>query len=264
MATILLGRGKLFMRAIVTAAAGGIGKQIAVRLAERGDRVFASDIDGDALDKFSSDISLAGHQQADVSDETAANGMIDQAIETLGGVDLLINTAGIAGPTGVIEDLSLADWRACLAVTLDGSFLCCRRVAPLMKAQGSGLIVNFSSTAGMFGYPNRSPYATAKWGVIGLTKSLAMELGPAGVRVNAICPGSVSGDRMDAVIANEAEVRGRTAAEIEEMYASSTSLRTFVSADDIANMVLFLASPAGAKISGQALPVDGHTEFLTG
>lgn len=252
------------MQVIITAAASGIGKQIAIRLIERGDQVFASDIDGDALESFAKETTLAGHQQADVSDETAADRMLDSALNTLGRVDLLVNTAGIAGPTGVIEDVSLADWRACLAVTLDGSFLCCRRVAPLMKAQGSGLIVNFSSTAGMFGYPNRSPYATAKWGVIGLTKSLAMELGPAGVRVNAICPGSVSGDRMDAVIAKEAELRGRTAAEIEEMYASSTSLRTFVSADDIANMVLFLASPAGAKISGQALPVDGHTEFLTG
>jgi len=264
MATILLGWRQIFMRAIVTAAASGIGKQIVGRLVERGDQVFASDIDGDALNMFSTEFSLAGYQRADVSDEAATDRMMDRAIETLGGVDLLINTAGIAGPTGAIEDLSLADWRACLAVSLDGSFLCSRRVAPLMKAQGSGLIVNFSSTAGMFGYPNRSPYAVAKWGVLGLTKSLAMELGPSGVRVNAICPGAVSGDRMDAVIANEAELSGRSAADIEEMYARSTSLRTFVSADDIANMVLFLASPAGAKISGQALPIDGHTEFLTG
>ncbi len=244
------------MRAVVTAGGSGIGKRIADRLRERGGDVFICDIDGEAIG--------AGGLMADVSQEGSVDAFIDAAVDNLGGIDLLVNTAGIAGPTGPIEALTLADWRQCLSVTLDGTFLCSRRVTPMMKAQGSGLIVNFSSTAGMFGYPNRTPYATAKWGVIGLTKSLAMELGPSGIRVNAICPGAVSGERMDRVIASEAEASDRQPEEIQEIYQRSSSLRSFVSADDIANMLLFLASPAGAKISGQALAIDGHTEYLTG
>ncbi len=247
------------MRAIVTAAGGGIGNRVASALSARGDRVVISDIDSGSI---SDDHFLA--LPADVSDEASVEKMMSQALNRLGGVDLLVNCAGVAGPTGGIESLSLTDWRDCLAVNLDGTFLCCRAVAPAMKAQGDGLIVNFSSTAGMFGYPNRSPYATAKWGVIGLTKSLAMELGPHGVRVNAICPGPVEGSRMDSVIAGEAAASDRTPEEIREIYERSSSLRRFVSADDIAAMILFLASPAGRNISGQALAVDGHTEFLTG
>jgi len=247
------------MRAIVTAGGSGIGRQIADSLSARGDDVFICDIDPASI----IDRPYKGSVLADVSDETSVDNFMSQAFESMGGVDLLVNTAGIAGPTGPIEQLTLAEWRQCLSVTLDGTFLCCSHAAPVMKAQGSGLIVNFSSTAGMFGYPNRSPYATAKWGVIGLTKSLAMELGPKGIRVNAICPGAVAGERMDQVVANEAKASNREEREIEEIYKRSSSLRTFVSAEDIANMILFLSSPAGEKISGQALAVDGHTEFLT-
>ncbi|MEX3010469.1 SDR family oxidoreductase [Hoeflea sp. TYP-13] len=244
------------MRAIVTAAGSGIGKHITKKLRERGDVVFGCDIQEELLD--------GAGVQADVSDEASVDNMMAAALDQLGGIDLLVNVAGVAGPTGGVEELILDDWRRCLAVTLDGSFLCSRKAVPHMKRQGAGLIVNFSSTAGMFGYPGRSPYATAKWGIIGFTKSLAMELGPHGIRANAICPGAVSGDRMDRVIASEAEASGRRPEEIQEIYERSTSLRGFVSADDVANMVLFLASPGGAMISGQAIAVDGHTEYLTG
>ena len=131
-----------------------------------------------------------------------------------------------------------------------------------MRPAGNGLIVLTSSTAGLFGYPFRTPYATAKWGIIGLMKSLAMELGPAGIRVNAICPGAVTGARMDKVIAIEAPTRGMSEDEFRAQYVSGTSLKTWIDAGDIAAMIQFLASPAGAKISGQALAIDGHTETL--
>ena len=170
--------------------------------------------------------------------------------------------AGIGGPAGAIEDLGLAEWRACLSVNLDGAFLTAQWAARVMKAQGAGLLLLTSSTAGLFGYPMRSPYATAKWGIIGLMKTLAMELGPFGVRVNALCPGAVEGPRMDRVVTAEARAHGEDEAAIRRRYVEGVSLKTWVTAEDVAAMAAFLASPIGAKISGQALAIDGHTETL--
>ena len=136
-------------------------------------------------------------------------------------------------------------------------------IRKLLKAQGGGAMVNLSSTAGLFGYPNRSPYCASKWAIIGLTKTLALELGPHGVRVNAICPGVVEGDRMNRVIAAEAAATGRTPDEIRAGYVRTSALRCFIRPEDIAATILFLCSPAGARISGQAIPVDGHTESNT-
>jgi len=178
-------------------------------------------------------------------------------------LDVVMANAGIAGPTAAIEDVRLDDWRRCLAVNLDGAFLATSLAAPWMKDQGEGVITLTSSTAGLFGYPYRSPYAAAKWGVIGLTKTLAMELGPFNIRVNAICPGSVEGDRMDRVIANEAKARGISENDLRQGYADCASLRRFVTAEDVANMALFLASPAARNVSGMAMTVDGHTEKVT-
>ena len=171
--------------------------------------------------------------------------------------------AGIAGPTAGIEDVKLADWQRCIAVNLDGAFLATSMAAPWMKAQGHGVMTLTSSTAGLFGYPFRSPYAAAKWGIIGLMKTLAMELGPFGIRANAICPGAVEGDRMDRVIAKEAEAREMSEDDLRKGYADLVSLKTFVSAEDIANMALFLASPMAKNVTGMAMAVDGHTEKVT-
>ena len=169
---------------------------------------------------------------------------------------------GAPGPTGPVEELSLADWQRTLAVNLDGQFLCARRAVPLLKAAGGGLIVNLSSAAGVFGFPLRTPYSASKWGVVGFTKSLAMELGPDKIRVNAICPGVVEGERIERVIAAKAEALGITHEEMRERLLANVSLRTSVTADDIAAMILYLASDAGARISGQALSVDGGVEAL--
>ena len=180
----------------------------------------------------------------------------------MGGVDVLVNNAGISGPAGPVDTLEPEAWRQTMEVNINGQFYCTRRVVPALKAQRSGSIVNIASTAGLFGYPWRTPYAASKWAVIGFTKSLAMELGEYGIRANAICPGSINNPRMDGVIAMEAAVSGRSEAEIRQQYAKQVSLQTFIDPEEIANMVLFICSPLGAKITGQALCVDGHTETL--
>ena len=177
-------------------------------------------------------------------------------------VDVVCANAGTGGETGGIEALDFGAWRRCIGTNLDGAFLTCRWAARMMKPKAAGLIVLTASTAGIMGYPLRTPYAAAKWGMVGLTKTLAMELGPFGIRVNAVCPGSVEGARMEQVVANEAAARGVPADEVRASYVKGVSMKTWIKAEDIANTVHFLASSAGAKISGQILSVDGHTETL--
>ncbi len=251
-------------RVLVTAGGSGIGRTIAQAFQQQGAGVFVCDVDAAALEKMLAENPGIATAVADVAEERDVEALFTTMLDNLGGLDVLVNNAGIAGPAGYLEDLSPAEWRRCLSVNLDGGFLCARQALPMMKAQGSGCIINMASNAGIMGFPMRTPYAAAKWAVVGLTKSLAMEAGPFGIRVNAIAPGSVEGDRMDRVIAAEAEARGVSEAAIREDYYRTTSLRTFVSADEVAAMALFLASVAGARISGQVISLDGHTETLGG
>lgn len=249
-------------RAIVTAGAEGIGRAITETLLAAGARLHICDVDEARLAAAQQALPGLGATLADVADEAAVDRLFGEALDGMGGLDILVNNAGIAGPTGPVDEIDYEGWRRCIAVDLDGVFLCARRAVPAIRAAGGGSIVNISSTAGLFGFPNRSPYAAAKWGVIGFTKTLAMEQGMNGIRVNAICPGSVSGPRIDRVIAADAESRGLPEEEVREAYYRQVSMRCFIDAQDIANMVLFLCSDAGAKIAGQALSVDGHTETL--
>ena len=249
-------------RVVITAGAAGIGLTYARRFAAAGARVALCDVDAAAVEAAGKEIDGAIAHRADVTDEAQMSAFFLEVEERWGGADVVIANAGTGGPAGQIEDLTLESWRSCLAVNLDGAFLTCRWAARVLKEGGGGSLILMSSSAGLHGYPNRSPYATSKWGIIGLMKTLAMELGPHGVRVNAICPGSVEGDRMDRVLAKEAKATGLTEAEMRARYVAGVSLRSWVSADDIAEASLFLASPAGAKISGQAFPVDGHTHSL--
>lgn len=249
-------------RVLVTAAASGIGRIIAETLLAAGARLHVCDIDQDALTALQARHPTIGTTLADVSDPKAVEQLFREADETLGGLDILVNNAGIAGPTGPVETLDLADWERTMAININGQFLCTKHAVPQLKEAGGGLIVNLSSAAGVFGFPNRTPYAASKWAVIGFTKSLAMELGPQNIRVNAICPGLVEGDRIDRVIAAKAEAEGRPLEETRRQITQQNSMRTFVTAQDVANMILFLASPAGSKISGQVLQIDGNTESL--
>jgi NAD(P)-dependent dehydrogenase (short-subunit alcohol dehydrogenase family) len=244
-------------RVLVTAGAAGIGRAMAEAFAAAGARVWVTDVDEAALAACPADW---GRTLLDVRDEEGTAALFARIREAWGGLDTLCANAGIAGPTARVEDMPLDGFRICVAVNLEGTFLAAKYAAPMMKAQGSGAMVLTSSTAGLYGYPNRAPYAAAKWGIIGLMKTLAMELGPHGIRANAICPGAVEGPRMDGVLAREAAAKGTTPDVIRRGYESGTSMRAFVTAEDIAATALFLASPAARLISGQAIAVDGHTE----
>ena len=222
-----------------------------------GAQVWVTDVDAGAVAGVPDGIT---GRVVDVTDEAAMAAFIDEASGAMRGLDVLCANAGIKGPTAPLEAVSLADWRACMAVGLDGAFLATKYAAPVMKRQGGGALIYMSSTAGRYGFPNRAPYAAAKWGLHGLMKTAAMELGPYGVRANAILPGSVEGPRMEAVLEAEAAAKGTTRDAVYAGYAAGTSLRTFVTADDIAAVAVFLASPAASRISGQMIAVDGHTE----
>jgi NAD(P)-dependent dehydrogenase (short-subunit alcohol dehydrogenase family) len=248
------------LNVVITAGGAGIGAAIANRFVAGGARVQVCDMDKHALDELKGRLPDVGTSAVDVADDAQLDEWLAAVIAEWGQIDVLVNNAGIAGPTANVEDVSLDEWRRCLSIGLDAQFLTCRRVAPLMKQQRSGSIINLSSVAGLVGFGQRSPYAAAKWGVIGLTKSLAIELGPYGVRVNAICPGSVSGDRMDRVIAAQAAATGATPEELTASYTEAQSIARFVKPEEIADMCWFLASPASAMVSGQAIAVDGHTE----
>ena len=238
-------------RVLVTAGGAGIGRAIAVAFLAEGAQVWICDVDPDALAGTRSAHPELRSSRTDVADEAGVDTMFRSIEQAFGGLDFLVNNAGIAGPTGPIEYLEPEAWRRCVAVNLDSAFLCTRRAVPLLKSAGGGAVVDISSTAGLMGYPLRTPYAAAKWGVVGLTRSLAIELGPSGIRVNAICPGSVEGARMSRAIHAEAAVRGVTEEDVRRAYIRTTSLRCFIPPEHVAAMAVFLCSDLGANISGQ-------------
>jgi NAD(P)-dependent dehydrogenase (short-subunit alcohol dehydrogenase family) len=249
-------------RILVTAGASGIGRAIADLLLQQGARLHICDVSDTFLDDFGTAWPEAGRSKADVSSEADVARLFAEVRAGLGGLDVLVNNAGIAGPTGGVEDIAPADWRRTIDICLTGQFLCAHHAVPMLKAAGGGAIVNLSSAAGRFGYAFRTPYSAAKWGVIGFTQSLAKELGPANIRVNAILPGIIEGPRMTGVIAARAKQVGVSYAEMEKTYVDRISLRRMTSAQDVAATVLFLVSEAGRNISGQSIGVDGNVESL--
>jgi NAD(P)-dependent dehydrogenase (short-subunit alcohol dehydrogenase family) len=250
------------LRVLVTAGASGIGRAIADTLIGHGGRVHVCDVSDAFLDHFRAAHPAAGATRADVSSEEDVARLFEDVRRQLGGLDVLVNNAGIAGPTGGVDEITPADWRRTIDVCLTGQFLCAHHAVPLIKQAGGGAIVNLSSAAGRFGYAFRTPYAAAKWGVIGFTESLAKELGPSNIRVNAILPGVVEGPRMTGVIEARAKQVGMSYAEMEKSYLDKVSLRRMVTAADIAAMVAFLVSAGGRNVSGQSLGVDGNVEAL--
>ena len=215
--------------------------------------VWVTDVDARAIAALPAGIT---GRLCDVADEAR----VAEIIAEVGTLDVLCANAGIAGPTALVEDVALEAWRGCVSVNLEGAFLAAKHALPAMKAAGRGAVIFTSSTAGMFGYPNRAPYAAAKWAIIGLMKTVAMEAGPYGVRANAICPGAVEGPRMEGVLAREAQAKGMTRDQVYDGYAAGTSMRSFVEAQDVADMAVFLASGGARRVSGQVIAVDGHTE----
>jgi len=242
---------------VVTAGAGGLGLACASTLRREGAEVYVCDVMAEAVHELPDGINGS---VVDVADPDAVDRWLDPIVAD--GVDILVNNAGIAGPTAPIEDITTEDWQRCLRIDLDAMFFTARRVIPSMKAAGKGVIVNLSSTAGFLGMPHRAPYVAAKFAVVGLTKTMAMELGPHGIRVNAIAPGSINGDRMDRVIAAHAKSEGITKDHVRRMYTLGVSMGSFIQPDEIADMILYLTSDHARSISGQVLAVDGHTETL--
>ena len=250
-------RGK---RVVVTAAATGIGATVAARFASAGAMVHVCDREPAALAAYLGEHRDVSGTVADVADPGDVARLFAEARERLGGLDVLVNNAGVAGPAAPVEEMDLDGWRRTLDVNLTGAFLCVRAAVPLLKEAGGGSLVIMSSNAGTMGLPFRAPYVATKWALIGLVKTLAMELGPCRIRANAICPGDVEGERIRGVIAREAENRGLGYDEVYAERVEAVSLRTMVTADDVASLILFVTSDAGAKISGQALLVDGNAE----
>jgi NAD(P)-dependent dehydrogenase (short-subunit alcohol dehydrogenase family) len=249
-------------RVVLTAGAAGIGRATLETLIEAGARAVTCDVDQEALFRLRGDLPQVPGILADVADPVAVDRLFELADEELGGVDILINNAGIAGPTAPVEEVEPGDWARTLEVNITGHYLCARRAVPRIKAAGGGSIVNLSSAAGRFGFALRTPYAASKWAVVGLSKSLAVELGPDQIRVNAICPGVVEGPRIDRVIAAKAKARGVSFEEMRESLVQTASMRRMVSAQDIANMILYLCSDAGRMVSGQIIGVDGDVQYL--
>ncbi|UTW10196.1 SDR family oxidoreductase [Marinobacterium rhizophilum] len=246
-------------RIIITAGAGGIGRAIVDGFREAGAQVATCDIDEAALATLPDDVFW---QKVDVADSAALTQFIDAAVERLGGLDCLVNNAGIAGPTGRIEDLEVGVIEQCLSICLTSQFVTIGRAVPHLRQSQNPSIVNISSLAGRLGFKLRSPYAAAKWGVIGLTKSMAIELGPDRIRVNAVLPGIVAGDRQRRVLEARAQARGTSFDAAEREAFSFTSIQDYVTPQQIADQVIFLASPRSKTLSGQSISVCGDTGML--
>lgn len=249
------------LRVLVTAAGGGAGRVIASRFHDAGAKVVACDVDGDGVRALAAQCPGLKGIEGDAGDEATVARIAEAAVGHMGGIDALVNNVGIAGPTAPAEAVTLADWNEALRINLTSHFLFARAAIPLMKAQGGGLIVNISSGSAKVGLPLRLPYVVSKGAVLSMTTNLARELGPFGIRVNAILPGAIRGPRIDRVIKAKAEALGIDAAEHERSMLRYISMRTMVEPDDIAAMIQFLASPGGSRISGQLIGVDGNIEW---
>lgn len=252
--------GKL--RVLVTGGAGGIGLAVAKAFASSGARVHVCDVDESRLCAVAAAGESLSASVADVADHASVCNLFDRVRKNLGGLDVLVNNAAITGPFGPVEENVPALWAKTISINLVGQFNCAREAVPLLRAAGGGSIVNMSSVAGRLGYPLRTAYASSKWGIIGLTQSLAMELGQDGIRVNAILPGIVAGDRQAAQQQAQAQRLGISDDEMQQRYVANISLRSKVSEQEVADLILFLTSPAGRSISGQSLGVCGNVETM--
>lgn len=250
------------MRVLVTAGASGIGLEIVRAFHAEGAAIVACDIDQAALDTRAGELPEITWLKADVADRGAVEQLFDKALGHLGGLDVLVNNAGIAGPTGRVEEIAPEAWDETLQVNITGQFNCARLAVPHLRQSANPSIVNLSSAAGRLGFPMRSPYAASKWAVVGFTKSLSMELGPDGIRVNALLPGSIDGPRIRSVFENKAKAKGVSVEDVTETALSATSLGRLVPPGHIASMAVYLASSLGSTVSGQAISVCGDVQML--
>lgn len=247
-------------RVLVTAGASGIGREIVRAFAANGAAVFVCDIDANALDVLAGEIPGLKTALCNVSKRADIERMVAECAQALGGIDVLVNNAGIAGPTAPVENMDPDEWEKVMQVDLTGTFNVTRLAIPHLKKSQAGVIINMSSVAGRFGYANRSPYCTAKWGLIGFTKTLSIELGEYGIRANAILPGAVDGPRIQRVFEGRAKVSGKSMEAIRREAMSVQSIKRLVNPKDIAALAVFLASDAAKSISGQMMPIDNDMQ----
>lgn len=244
----------------MTAGASGIGKEIAMAFVASGAKVCVCDIDVTALDTVAKDIPGLITEVCDISKRQDIEHMVAAAVKSLGGLDVLVNNAGISGPTAPVEEMDPDAWEMVMQVDLTGTFNVTRQAIPHLKESSAGVIINMSSVAGRFGYANRSPYCTAKWGLVGFTKTLSIELGAYGIRANAILPGAVGGARIEKVFAGRAQASHRSIDEVKKEAMAVQSIKRLVDPKDIAALAVFLASDAAKSISGQMLPIDNDMQ----
>lgn len=255
------GTGVSGLRVLVTGAATGIGRAIAETLADGGACVHLCDSNAGHVAAASRERPDIGATQADVSSLADVDRLFADVEARLGGLDALVNNAGVGGPTAPIEEVAVADWLRTFEVNVHGVFLCTRRAVPLLK-RGGGAIINIASVAGRVGYPLKTAYSSSKWAVVGFTKGLAGELGAFGIRANAVLPTMVAGERIRSVIAARAKALDVSVEEVERSFLAGNSLHRMVEIDEIASMVRYLLSPAGRGISGQAISICGNTEMV--
>jgi len=247
-------------KVLVTAGASGIGKHMVAAFLSAGDDVYTCDINADALKSAAAELKGLKIGVCNVGDRAQIEKMVADAADKLGGIDVLVNNAGISGPTTPVKDVDPDQWEEVLKVNLTGTFNVTKNAIPHLIRSGKGVIIIMSSAAGRFGYPNRSPYATAKWGLIGFMKTLSMELGEHNIRANAILPGAVEGERIERVFAGRAQATSKSVDEIKAIAMENQSLKYLVDPDDIAALAVFLASDAAKAISGQALSIDADMQ----
>ncbi len=250
---------------IISAGASGIGWAIAKVCLSKGATVFINDIDKKYLNKVKQhplNKKKLFAYECDASNENDVKNLFKQISKKTKKIDSLINNVGIAGPTGTIEKLKSRDWEQTLKINVISHFYFIKLAIPMLKKNKGGSIINLSSGAGIMGFPLRSPYAASKWAVIGVTKTLAMELGKFKIRVNAICPGTIKGDRMVRVIRDKAKFLKISKKLIEKEFVSMASMNCWIYEEDIGKMCSFLISSDGERISGQTIPVDGNATRL--
>jgi NAD(P)-dependent dehydrogenase (short-subunit alcohol dehydrogenase family) len=247
-------------RVLITAGAAGIGKEVAAAFVAEGARVCVCDINATALDAAAREIPGLCTIVCDVSNRQDVERMVAAAVVALGGLDVLVNNAGIAGPTAPVEQTDVDQWEAVIKVNVIGTFHVTRLAIPHLKQSPAGSIAIMSSVGGRFGYPNRSAYCTTKMGLIGFAKTLSRELGRYNIRCNAIAPGPVAGERMERVLRARAEAGNTTLEKQQDAMMAIQSIKRFVDPRDIARLIVFLASDAGKSISGQVLPIDNDAQ----
>ncbi|KRR07941.1 3-ketoacyl-ACP reductase [Bradyrhizobium jicamae] len=250
------------LRVLISAGASGIGAALARAFVEAGAHVHICDINEDALADFRDQHPQVLATKADVSDREAVATLFRAQAARWSGLDVLINNAGIAGPTGGIDAIAESDWQQTIDINLNAQYRFASHAVPMLRQSRHGQVLCMASVAGRLGYAWRTPYAATKWAIVGLVKSLAAELGPEDIRVNALLPGIVEGPRIEGVIRARAEQLGTSYDTMRQEYLKKISLRRMVTAEDVAAMALFLCSPGGRNVTGQAISIDGNVEYL--